>query len=297
MIFIMSLGYTVLKNKGHLWLHDLYMYWQSNAYAIRGYDLNRCISGDIFIDSIGQLTVALTLPWSRFLGNIVCPGYMSFRACTIYFYILWIILSIISIIVTIKKINTLDTFNSLESIILAVTTFFAPLYWEDAINSGNLGGLLCILCYLGIMTMDKNCIISAICFSIACSKPQIGAIFVLMTMCLKKYKVFICTVFILVVNTIISTIYVVIINSGQSGVGSLLGLISYVMSSGAAGDNTNSFYAYGIFDPLIYCGFDAGVVTVLSAMAGVICIGLFSKFVMNNVEVKNRLYFAGGAQH
>lgn len=292
---ILGLAYTVLKNKGSLWLFDLYAYWQSNAYAIRGYDLSDCLSGEIILDSVGKLSGGLTLPWARFFSNLIIPGYLPFNICKYYFYFVWIVLVICAFVLTIKKMKTFFNINKMEQIILTAVIFFSPFYWEDAINAGNIGGVLCVITYIAILILDTHPLLAAFSFAIICTKPQIGFIFLFMLFLLKKYKVLRNTVIILFLNFLAGEIYVSIKSYHGVSLVNLLYAIENTMTTWVTGEDRNWFYTYGLFDPLTCLGVNPLFISVLSALSGIIFVFIINVLIPDNISATGRTFFLGGA--
>ena len=293
-IALLGVGYTVLKNGLSLWKFDLYLYWKSNAYAIRGYDLYKCVTGEVVLDSIGKLEVGLTLPWARFLSNLIIPGFLPWNVCIYYFYILWIGLSFVATGLTIKMLKSTGYTNKIQNIFLSIVIIVSPFYWQDAINTGNIGGVLCIIAYIGVLIADSNPFIASICFAISCVKPQDGALFLVMLFVVKRYKVFFSSIGILIVNLIIGEGYVALSSNQLSGIDNIVGLFQKVVVSPNYGDSTTpDFYTYGIFDPLNMFGVNGVIVSVLSALSGIILIFVIYNLIPKSINDKFELIIMG----
>ena len=141
---------------------------------------------------------------------------------------------------------------------------------------------------------DTNPLIASFCFSIVCVKPQIGALFIFLLLVIKKYKQFLYSIIILITNMFLGEMYVALMSKNIPGIESILDLFRKVIISPNYGNGvTPSFYSYGIFDPLNIFGVDRLVVSILSALAGIIFVIVINNLIPKSMDNKNKLIVMG----
>lgn len=259
---------------------DIKEYWKYMAYAIRGYDISTCAAEGILLDEIGVIGSGIVFPWGRLLGNLIYPGFLPLKSVIIYYYCLLGICTGLAGWHILKWIQNekVKDWQQRENILFMLCLLAAPLYWEDALNSGNMGGLLCILLILAAFFIGKCDWFAAFLIAMAMIKPQNAALFMLVLLMKKKFKMIFQIIGIMLAGMVSTEIYVRIWSyfRGMSSNTSFWEKILLILNGysgngqGTAGEGTLPFFTYGILDKLIEFGVNAYVVLVGSALLGIV---------------------------
>lgn len=259
---------------------DVTTYWKNMAYSIRGYDISTCAADGIVLENIGEVKIGIVLPWGRLLGNLIYPGFLSLTGAAIYYYVLLTICIIGAgyfILGWIEK-ERVDGWTKRENILFMVCLMMMPLYWDDALNTGNMGGLFGIFLILAAFFLEKHSGFASFLVAMAMIKPQNAALFILVLFIKKKYKI-VCQVMGIMVAGIISSEVYINVCAYFRGIKSktpfwdkiILMLKGYSGNGkGTEGEGTLSFFTYGILDKLIDWGVSSYIVLIGSALLGII---------------------------
>lgn len=273
---------------GGFWFVDIDTYWRNTAYAIRGYDLRRVAEDGIIVDSIGRMGAAIIMPWGRLLANLIYPGFLPLRVVRIYYYV--ILLG--SMVMTGWLIHRWmkKEFPSFSNILLTVALVLMPLYWDDALDTGNMGGVLCMFIIMAVFLLDEHPVWASFLLAMACIKPQNVGLFLLVLLIRKKWKILFGTGGFALGGWALSELYVricgmlreaVIVAHAQEAVP-----VREVSSeaaqiiNGYAGNgqgSSNDFFMYGIFSKMLEHGWNSYQVLIASACLGIVftCAMLF----------------------
>lgn len=186
-----SVGYCGLKTIfGGLWMVDIETYWKNTAYAIRGYRLEDVAHGAYVSESVGMaLGSAIVMPWGRLFANLIYPGFLSLSAACVYYYLLMAVCAGVSLMFVIRFVREAAVFQAKAAdLILAISLFLMPLYWDDAIDTGNMGGILCLLLVMALFLMERHPIFAGFLLAICCLKPQNIGLFLLVLLLQKRWK-------------------------------------------------------------------------------------------------------------
>lgn len=263
---------------------DLGVYWRCLAYSVRGYSAEHMSSLEMTLPQIGRPTT-LVMPHGRLLGNLIIPGYLpEFYARVYYFLLMLVVLYFIAreafAWMSSKGIFT----NSQYRIVALISILIIPWYWSDALITGNIGGILALMCVLSAFYVKKHQNIAAILLALSLIKPQIGLIFLFTLLLKREIKLLIKVAGIVGTAWAVYAIYVSLaedirgISLGlvdkidSNGIGSIAGNVSGYMSSASSQGTSDGawYYYYGLFNPLISKGVPVLWVLVLSALSGAV---------------------------
>ena len=294
---------------GALWTGDCNTYWKQLAYSIRGYNLKNVSKYNLVIDSIGEVSGSIMMPWARLIGNLLIPGFLPYKIACVYYYSLMMVCTLLlakkiyEYFVKNEVIKITDGSTVVEKIsnvcilLVTISITIAPFYWEDAFNVGNIGNV-CSLCALlaAFYIEDKPNIASAL-LVISCIKPQIGAIFLVLLFFKRKYRIVFGSGIALVVLSIISELYTFIMTKARN--------ISYVsdgmtsiltgyMNTDPSSEDMKWHYYFGIFTPLNGYGVSNIIVSILSALLGILILFLIVRYIEKNQVLSDDYIFLFG---
>jgi len=291
--FIYFFYKSVIMGMEHVDIND---YWKCMAYSIRGYDISTCAAEGIVLNSIGYLGMGIVLPWGRLLGNLIYPGFLPLKGAILYYYFLLSICTGIAgwyILNWIQK-EKVDDWDKRENILFMICMMMMPLYWEDALNTGNMGGILCVFLILAAFFMEKQSWLAVILIAMAMIKPQNAAIFMVLLLLKKKIKM-ICQVIGIMLGSVLSSeIYVRICSYFRGTAGKISfwdKMIIMLKEYSGNGQGTKeegipSFFTYGILDKLIDWGVNTYVVLIGSAVLGIIFVICIIIYIRDCNELK-----------
>lgn len=156
-------------------------YWRYMAYSIRGYDITTCAADGIVLENIGAIGPEIVLPWGRLLGNLIYPGFLSLKGASIYYYILLGICTAIAGYYILKWIEKekIDGWQKVDNLLFMICLLIMPFYWDDALNTGNMGGIFCIFLILAAFFLESCPWLAFFLIAMAMIKPQNAALFLL----------------------------------------------------------------------------------------------------------------------
>ena len=278
-----SLGYFVLKTIADgLWCVDIDTYWHNTAYAIRGYDLNQTAHGAIVVDSVGPMRSAIIMPWGRLTANLIYPGFLPLSVATVYYYVL----TAVCIVVSVKLINDWIREENLwenkwSNIIFTVALVIMPMYWDDALDTGNMGGVLCLFTVIAVFLMKKHPYVASFLLAMACIKPQNIGLFLLVLLLKKQWKILFATGGMVLGGWGIGWLYVkiatflresVLIAHAQEANTATSSVTAQIINgyAGNGAGSDNDFFMYGIFSKMLDHGWNSYMVLVASGMLGIL---------------------------
>lgn len=278
---------SIIKGAG---IVDVITYWKNMAYSIRGYDISTCAADGIVLENIGEVKIGMVLPWGRLLGNLIYPGFLSLTGAAIYYYVLLTICIIGAgyfILGWIEK-ERVDGWTKRENILFMVCLMMMPLYWDDALNTGNMGGLFGIFLILAAFFLERRPWLASFLVAMAMIKPQNAALFMLVLLLKKQFKLIYRVIGILAVSMVSSELYISICSyfRGMTEHLSFLGKIMLMLTEysgdgqGTRKESIPSFVTYGILDKLMDIGVSSYFVLAGSAILGIIfvvCIMFYIK--------------------
>lgn len=280
LLAIAGAGYTICTQT--FWFYDIEIYWRNTAGMFNG----------------NTSGMTLLMPWARLLGQIICPGFLPYEVCLVYYYVL-LLGGTIYLGFLIYKYQVKHNFlsNSRNRILASVSLCMLPFYWHDALNTGNAGGMVCVLLMIAAFFVDEHPYITAFLLAIAMTKPQNAGIFIAILFFRKNYKAVFSTAGICGISWLLSIAVLRLINgpstsSSSSGRGIMEILTKY---SNMGSDNEQfSFMSYGIFDPLVDFGVPTMVVLLMSVLFGLILALAFCIWVKKYPVLKEDavIYFA-----
>lgn len=268
---------TVLGGAG---IVDVKEYWRYMAYSIRGYDITTCAADGIVLENIGAIGPGIVLPWGRLLGNLIYPGFLSLTGAAIYYYILLGTCTGLAGYYILKWIESerLVDWRKRDNLLFMICLLIMPLYWDDALNTGNMGGIFCIFLILVAFLLEDRPRLASFLIAMAMIKPQNAALFLLVLIAKKKFKIIWQILGLMAAGTIASEFYVSVcshfrgITENVSFIDKVLLMVKRYSGNGQGtkGEGTLSFFTYGILDKLIDYGVSSYVVLVSSAFLGII---------------------------
>lgn len=178
---------TVLGGAG---IVDVKEYWRYMAYSIRGYDITTSAAEGIVLENIGEIGEGIVLPWGRLLGNLIYPGFLSLTGAAIYYYTLLGICTGIAGYYILKWIEKkkIDNWQKKENLLFMICLLIMPLYWDDALNTGNMGGLFCIFLILAAFFLESYSGLASFLIAMAMIKPQNTSLFLLVLLVKKSIR-------------------------------------------------------------------------------------------------------------
>lgn len=189
-IFNFLSGFYGFLQKENL-IDDFTLRYRESKYILNGVDpFNIILGKQKAIPKIGELAdVAGYTPWGMVYGIVFNLVILPLKCARWIFCMLYIGVMILTAYIiyreTIKR-----NFEKKDSII--VTLGMLSIYgWSTGLNWLNVGAILGVLVFYGILIMDKFPILSGIFLGIAAAKPQIALPFFLGYLVLKKYKIFV----------------------------------------------------------------------------------------------------------
>ena len=277
-----SLGYFVLKTVADgLWRVDIDTYWHNTAYAIRGYDLNRTAHGAIVVDSVGPMRSAIIMPWGRLVANLIYPGFLPLNVATVYYYILTAVCSIAVVKLIYDWMREEALWESRRSgLLIAIALVIMPMYWDDALDTGNMGGVLCLFTVMAVFLMKRHPYAASFLLALACIKPQNIVLFLLVLLLKKQWKILFTTGGMVLGGWGASLLYVKIAGFLRESVlvahaqeaNAAAGSVTAQIINGYAGNGSgsdNDFFMYGIFSKMLDYGWNSYMVLVASGLLGI----------------------------
>lgn len=268
---------TVLGGAG---IVDVKEYWRYMAYSIRGYDITTSAAEGIVLENIGEIGEGIVLPWGRLLGNLIYPGFLSLTGAAIYYYTLLGICTGIAGYYILKWIEKkkIDNWQKKENLLFMICLLIMPLYWDDALNTGNMGGLFCIFLILAAFFLESYSGLASFLIAMAMIKPQNTSLFLLVLLVKKKYKVICQTVGIIAAGIVSSELYVYACSRFRGKIENVSFIDKVLLmvkrysgnGQGTKGEGTLPFFTYGILDKLIDYGVSSYIVLIGSALLGII---------------------------
>lgn len=265
---IAGVGYTICTQT--FWFYDIEIYWKN-------------MSG-LFTGDTEKMT--LLMPWGRLLGQLMCPGFLPLKVCMVYFYLLLLAGTVILGKFIYDYLQQKQMFHSRRNAVIAATAVcMLPFYWHDVLNTGNVGGMICLLLMLTAFLVEKHPYLSGFLLAAAMTKPQNAGIFLAILFFRKNYKTVFSAAGFCGISWGISSLILHLMNGPVQGVGSatatessgkgtIAAIISRFSKLGVENDKY-SFFTYGIFDPLVDFGVPTMVVLLLSALFGVVLVLVF----------------------
>ncbi len=268
---------TVLGGAG---IVDVKEYWRYMAYSIRGYDITTSAAEGIVLENIGEIGEGIVLPWGRLLGNLIYPGFLSLTGAAIYYYTLLGICTGIAGYYILKWIEKkkIDNWQKKDNLLFMICLLIMPLYWDDALNTGNMGGLFCIFLILAAFFLESYSGLASFLIAMAMIKPQNTSLFLLVLLVKKKYKVICQTVGIIAAGIVSSELYVYACSRFRGKIENVSFIDKVLLmvkrysgnEQGTKGEGTLPFFTYGILDKLIDYGVSSYIVLIGSALLGII---------------------------
>lgn len=268
---IAGAGYTICTQT--FWFYDIEIYWKN---------MSGLFEGD-------SEKMSILMPWGRLLGQLMCPGFLPLKACMVYFYLLLLIGTILLGKFIYDYLQQKQIFQSRRNSVIAATAVcMLPFYWHDVLNTGNVGGMICLLLMLTAFLVDKHPYLSGFLLAVAMTKPQNAGIFLAILFFRKNYKTVFSAAGFCGISWGISSLILRLMNgpvkgdlsaenaaaAGTFGGGTIAAIISRFSKLGVENDKY-SFFTYGIFDPLVDFGVPTMVVLLLSALFGIVLVLVF----------------------
>ena len=268
---------TVIGGAG---IVDVKEYWRYMAYSIRGYDISTCAANGIVLENIGAIGGGIVLPWGRLLGNLIYPGFLSLTGATVYYYLLLIVCTGVAgyyILKWIEKVQV-DDWQKKENVIFTVCLMIMPLYWDDALNTGNMGGIFCVFLILAAIFLERSPCLASFFIAMAMIKPQNAALFMLVLLLKKKFKMICQVLGIMTASVGLSEVYERVCSYFRGGIKNASfwdKVMSMLRRYSGNGQGTKQegvlpFFTYGILDKLIDYGVSSYIVLIGSALLGII---------------------------
>lgn len=265
LLAIAGVGYTICTQT--FWFYDIEIYWRNMA----GY-----FEGD-------TEKMTLLMPWGKLLGQLICPGFVPYKVCLGYFYFLILTGTVLLGRFIYGYLQEHQMFsNKRNRMIAAAALCMLPFYWHDALNTGNVGGMICLILMLCAFLVDKHPYVTGFLLAITMVKPQNAGIFLAILFFRKNYKaVFSAAGFCGVSWALSSVIFRImhgpatLASPDSSSPGS--SIMSIITRFSKLGVEKEEYYflAYGIFDPLVDYGVPSMIVLLLSALFGIILVLVF----------------------
>ncbi len=286
---IYSGTYAYVKGFG---LVDLNEYWRNMAYAIRGYNVSFCIEEGIVLENVGAVGGDIVMPWGKLLGNLIYPGFLPYGVVVIYYLLLLCICTglagwYISGWIREKEIRI---WESRDNILFSVCLLVMPFYWIDVFCNGNWGGAFCIFLMLAAFFIEKNPWIASLLLAMAMIKPQNAALFLLVVLAKKKFKIVCQTVGVIIAGWAGTEVYMRIwehfreTGTRETAYGSVAAIIKGYSGNGKGAEGgVPDFFMYGILDKLVDLGVSSYVALIGSALLGILFV-LFVMFYIRNCK-------------
>lgn len=240
---------------------DFHARWQECAYFCRGINPFEVDSSNV-IQEVGFIHSAMvTVPWAWLLGMVINPGFLPYEIAKcigiIVYITIYIVTSIILYRYWIKQCGA-----DKKWAVMATSLLGCQIYWWWSFACGNHGAIAACLTIISICIYKKHPIISGILMLFAMIKPQLAAIFFLVFLLEKEFKV-IATTFI---GGIISCLSVMLITKT-----SMLTLISQAFAGGSSLEKV----FFGLFDVLKFYNISVSIVLMIDVLAGVLYVVIY----------------------
>lgn len=253
LLAVAGAGYTICTQT--FWFYDIEIYWKNMSGFFEG----------------SNESMTLLMPWGRFLGQLMCPGFVPYKVCLIYFYLLLLAGTVLLGKYIYEYLKKNQMFSNRRNRILASGALcMLPFYWHDVLNTGNIGGMICLILMLCAFLVDKHPYITGFLLAVAMTKPQNAGIFLAILFFRKNYKAVFSAAGFCGVSWGLSSLLLYLLHGPASG-NSLSSIINKYSKMGVE-DERFSFFTYGIFQPFVSLGVPTMIVLLLSALFGILLV-------------------------
>ena len=277
MLFIYNLALTVFKlQTNDIVFMDFHAQWQESAYPCKG--LNPYKVNDLnSIDSIGIINPQMiTVPWAWLIGMLINPGFLPYGIAKIIGVIIYIGTYLItSAVLANYWLNNIVN-NRKKDLLWVIFPGFllgAQIYWWWSIICGNQGAIIACIIIICLCLYKKHPIISGLLMTVAMVKTQLTAIFYVLLLLQKEYKL----IFTSIISGLVSFLSVSLITKST--------FVELLLQTFQSGSKLDGVF-YGLFDVMKF--FNAPIVLILFAdiVCGLLYVLLYWK-VFNNKNCTN----------
>lgn len=233
-------------------------YWKECACTMKGIDSATAIRNGMYIESIGQMPEnTATLPWAKLLGTLIHGAFLPYKESIIYFTFVNVLVISVTAIVVFYSLSQ-KGLNRKEAG-AAVLALGSSWYLVDLVTQGNSGTLLCFLVILSICLVEKHEIICGVLMAFTMVKPQIAIPFFVIWLLMKKWRL------------IVTSVSIVLLSWGMSAWITHTAPLQQLYSVFSMSLSYNqSFWIYGMLNPLRWLGMNTTTVLLLSMFLGLV---------------------------
>ena len=250
---------SVLGLKNGVPFVDFNARWKECAYLCHGISPYK-VTADNCIEQIGLIDDEfVTAPWAWILGMIINPGFLVYKAARIWgmiFFGLIYVVTTISIYMYVTYWNTDECKYSKRIGLAAALLLGSQLYWWWAVACGNQGAIAACFIIMAICFYQKNPYLGGIFMTFAMIKPQLAAIFYLIFLFEKEYKL-------LAISLVSGS--VAFLGSAAAIHMSPVELLIQTFHEGSSLDNV----FFGLFDLLKFYGWPVSTILFMDIFIGI----------------------------
>lgn len=247
--------------------YDAVGHWRICKYTIEGYNPYLLVGESPAIESVGKIPGGFsTMPWGCLLGSFFYAGFLPLDWAVVYIFALHILALAAMTYVLFKKYGHIFPHKSAFFLLLLPLSHFSFMY---SVLMGNAGGIICPLLIISILISDDHPYWAGSLLALTMAKPQISAIFCLLFLIKKQWKVLFTAAFIVLSGWVATSI----VTSTDP-----VTLLSDALAKGTASDAQY----LGLLNNLKYIGVNSTVILLLNMAIGAAFILVLSRYLRKN---------------
>ncbi|MBE6617233.1 MAG: DUF2029 domain-containing protein [Ruminococcaceae bacterium] len=256
--------------------YDITGHWRICKYTLEGYNPYLLTGLDPVIESVGTIPHGFsTVPWGCVFGSIFYGGFLPLEWAVVYVYVLHFLTVAVLIGVLLKKFAHI--FQSSTAIIL----FFIPLShfsFMYSVHYGNAGAIICCLLIIALLIYEDNPWLAGILFGLSLMKPQISAIFCLVFLFKKQWKV------------LLVSFSIVFSGWGATALITKTNPLTLLLQTFDKGTASGGQYL-GLFNNLKYFGIDSKIILMMNMVVGICFVTILYYHILNkSLQTNNSLF-------
>lgn len=257
--------------------YDIFGHWRICKYTLEGYNPYLLVGEPAAIESVGEIPGGFsTMPWGCLLGSFFYAGFLPLNWAVVYIYALHILAFAAMTYVLFKKYGHIFPQKAVFFLLLLPLSHFSFMY---SLLLGNAGGIICPMLIIAILVSDDHPYWAGSLLALAMTKPQISAIFCLLFLMKKQWKVLFTAAVIVLLGWLATSI----VTSTNP-----VTLLSDALTKGTASDRQY----LGLLNNLKYIGVNSTVILLLNMAIGAAFILVLSRYLRkNHLDIRTSLFY------
>lgn len=257
--------------------YDTIGHWRICKYTLEGYNPYTLIGEPPAIESVGKIPISFsTMPWGCLLGSLFYAGFLPLDWAVVYIFVLHALALLSMTYILLKKYGHLFSKKPFVFLLLLPLSHFSFMY---SLILGNAGGIICPMLIISFLIYDDHPYWAGALLAFAMSKPQISAIFCLVFLMKKQWKVLFSAAFIVLLGWLATSA----ITSTNP-----VALLSSALSRGTAA----ATQYLGLLNNLKYFGVDSTLILLLNMAIGAAFVVILSHYLRkNHIDLNTSVFY------